>query len=84
MHGGEEIGHNGVANLSNDDLIRFGGPNGDDPISGFRDWGPNDSINFPGSQIHITGGHHRTAEIANRVLSGAMNPETLIEFLIVR
>ncbi|TNM30562.1 RHS repeat-associated core domain-containing protein [Streptomyces sedi] len=82
MLGGEIAGHGGVRNLSNDELIRIGGPQGNDPISGYRDWGPGDSINYPGSQVHITGGHHRTAEIAERVGRGEMTPDVLIEFLI--
>ena len=34
--GGPEVGRGGVRNLSNDDLVRPGGPRGDDPISGLR------------------------------------------------
>ncbi|MBS2546427.1 hypothetical protein KGQ19_06065 [Catenulispora sp. NL8] len=49
MHGGEEVGHGGVRNLSNEDLLKPGGPQGNDPISGYRDWAPGDSGNFPGS-----------------------------------
>ncbi|GAB2995747.1 hypothetical protein GCM10023080_072530 [Streptomyces pseudoechinosporeus] len=82
MFGGEVAGHGGVRNLPNEDLLRFGGPQGDDPISGYRDWAPGDSVNFPGSQIHITGGHHRTAEIVRRIESGEMDPDILIEFAI--
>jgi RHS repeat-associated protein len=82
MYGGEVAGHGGVRNLPNEDLTRFGGPQGNDPISGFRDWGPGDSPRFPGSQIHITGGHHRTAEIVRRIGAGEMDPEMLIEFAI--
>ncbi|MFE1589924.1 DUF6531 domain-containing protein [Streptomyces sp. NPDC058737] len=82
MYGGEVAGHGGVRNLPNEDLTRFGGPQGNDPISGYRDWGPGDSPRFPGSQIHITGGHHRTAEIVRRIGAGEMDPELLIEFAI--
>ncbi|WP_432081865.1 DUF6531 domain-containing protein [Streptomyces sp. WAC 04229] len=80
MYGGEIAGHGGVRNLPNEDLTRFGGPQGNDPISGYRDWGPGDSPRFPGSQIHITGGHHRTAEIVRRIGAGEIDPEMLIEF----
>lgn len=41
-----------------------------------------DSGMYPASRIHITAGHHRTQEIANRVLSGRMNANTLIEVVI--
>ncbi|MGW3409806.1 RHS repeat-associated core domain-containing protein [Streptomyces sp. NPDC000888] len=82
MYGGEIAGHGGVRNLANDDLTRFGGPQGNDPISGYRDFGPGDSINFPGSRIHITGGHHRTAEVVRRIGTGEMDPNTFIEFAL--
>ncbi|MEV0639186.1 RHS repeat-associated core domain-containing protein [Streptomyces sp. NPDC050619] len=82
MYGGEMAGHGGVRNLPNEDLTRFGGPQGNDPISGYRDWAPGDSTRFPGSQIHITGGHHRTAEIVRRIGAGEMDPSLLIEFAI--
>jgi hypothetical protein len=65
-------------------LIKPDGLQGSDPISGYRDWAPGDSGNFPASRIVITGGHHRTAEIASRVLSGEVDPKTLIEFVIRR
>ena len=84
MLGGEEVGHGGVSNLTNDELIVPGGPQGNDPISGYRDWAPGDSGNYPASRIVITGGHHRTAEVVSRVLSGDMDPSTLIEFAIRR
>ncbi|MFG2877760.1 putative T7SS-secreted protein [Streptomyces sp. NPDC048337] len=82
MHGGDVVGHGGVRNLTNDELVRFGGPQGNDPISGFRDWAASDSIQYPGSQIHITGGHHRTAEIVRRISTGEFDPGVLIEFAI--
>ncbi|MEU4469314.1 DUF6531 domain-containing protein [Streptomyces sp. NPDC024017] len=84
MYGGEIAGHGGVRNLPNEDLTRFGGPQGNDPISGYRDWAPGDSVRFPGSQVHITGGHHRTAEIVRRIGSGEMDPDLLIEFALRR
>ncbi|MFF5496018.1 DUF6531 domain-containing protein [Streptomyces aquilus] len=82
MYGGEIAGHGGVRNLANEDLTRFGGPQGNDPISGYRDWAPGDSVRFPGSQVHITGGHHRTAEIVRRIGTGEMDPDILIEFAL--
>jgi len=82
MNGGEVVGHDGVRNLRNDQLIMPGGPQGNDPIRGTRDWAPGDCSCFPGSRIYITGGHHRTAEIARRVQAGDMDPNTLIEFWI--
>ncbi|MFF8654566.1 DUF6531 domain-containing protein [Streptomyces huasconensis] len=82
MHGGEIAGHGGVRNLPNEDLTRFGGPQGNDPISGYRDWAPGDSPQFPGSRIHITGGHHRTAEVVRRIGTGEMDPNLLIEFAL--
>ncbi|MFD7686439.1 RHS repeat-associated core domain-containing protein [Streptomyces sp. NPDC059781] len=82
MYGGEVAGHGGVRNLSNEDLTRFGGPQGNDPISGYREWGPGDSPRFPGTQVHITGGHHRTAEVVRRIGTGEMDPEMLIEFAL--
>jgi hypothetical protein len=80
--GTEIVGHGGVQNLSNDDLIKFGGSQGDDPIRGFRDFAIGDDLVFPGSEIHIRGGHHRIYEIGNRVADGRISPDTLIEFLI--
>ncbi|MFF7081777.1 ricin-type beta-trefoil lectin domain protein [Streptomyces lavendulae] len=82
MYGSADAGHGGVTSLSNEDLIRFGGPNGREPITGFRDFAPGDDINLPGSRLHIADGNNRTAEIANRVLSGDMHPDTLIEMMI--
>ncbi|MEU4556713.1 hypothetical protein [Micromonospora violae] len=82
MNGGEVAGHGGVRNLTNDELIMPGGPQGNDPIRGARDWGPGDCGCYPASRVYITGGHHRTAEIARRVRAGDMSPDTLIEFVI--
>lgn len=82
MAGGDVVGHGGVRNLSNDDLIKPGGPQGNDPIRGTRDWAPGDCGCSPASRVVITGGHHRTAEIARRVTEGRMDPKTLIEFVI--
>ncbi|MFF9981669.1 putative T7SS-secreted protein [Streptomyces erythrochromogenes] len=84
MHGGEVVGHGGVRNMTNEELVRYGGPQGNDPVSGYRDWAKDDSIQYPGSQIHITGGHHRTAEIVRRISIGEFDPDTLVEFAIRR
>ncbi|MFC7534086.1 ricin-type beta-trefoil lectin domain protein, partial [Actinoplanes sp. GCM10030250] len=82
MNGGETVGHGGVRNLTNDELIMPGGPQGNDPIRGARDWAPGDCGCYPASRVYITGGHHRTAEIARRVMAGEMSPDTIIEFVI--
>ncbi|MFJ9633989.1 polymorphic toxin-type HINT domain-containing protein [Streptomyces sp. NPDC101175] len=82
MYGSADAGHGGVTSLSNDDLIRFGGPNGREPITGFRDFAPGDDINLPGSRLYIADGNNRTEEIRNRVLDGRMHPDTLIEMMI--
>jgi hypothetical protein len=82
MQGGETVGHGGVANLSNDELIMPGGPQGNDPIRGTRDWAPGDCGCYPASRVVITGGHHRTAEIARRVAAGEMSADILIEFVL--
>jgi hypothetical protein len=84
LFGGDSAEHAGVSNLSNEQLMMPGGLNGDDPISGFREFAPGDTTQFPGSEVHITAGHHRTFLIAQRVLSGEIDPETLIEFAIGR
>lgn len=82
MYGSVDAGHGGVSALSNEDLIRFGGPNGQEPITGFGEYVPGDDINLPGSRLNIVDGNNRTAEIANRVLSGRMDPNTLVEIMI--
>ena len=77
-------GHGGVANLSNEQLIRFGGPNGDDPITAYKTFAVDDPLEGPGSEIHILAGHHRTSEIGRRVSGGLMDPETIITIAIGR
>lgn len=59
-----------IANLSNDELIRF---RIEDPISA-----------TPASSggVSVTGGHHRIAEIARRVHSGQLPPNTPVPFLL--
>jgi hypothetical protein len=84
MLGGPEVGHGGVRNLSNDELTRFGGPQGTDPIRGFRAYRPGDDLGLPGPEIHLRGGHHRAAEIGRRVRAGQMDPDTLIEVEVSR
>jgi hypothetical protein len=85
MKGSARVGHDGVENLSNEELIRFGGPNPKkefDPIRGYREHQDGDDIHYPGSNISINGGHHRIRQIRERVKAGKMPPDTLIEFLI--
>gem|GEM_PF-5335182 len=77
-NGSPLVGHNGVKNLTNKELVKYGGPKGDDPISGSRDFQKGDDFRLPGSKINIQGGHHRLEEIATRVSEGIMKPETLM------
>jgi hypothetical protein len=84
LYGGDTVEHGGVSNLTSGELMMPGGPNGDDPISGYREFAPEDTTQYPGSEVHITAGHHRTFLIAQRVMSGEIDPETLIEFMIRR
>jgi hypothetical protein len=81
LTGSDYVGHAGVSNLSNADLLKFGGPHGNDPISGFRSY-PNQGYDhvWPGPIINIGAGHHRLEEIKRRVLAGQIDPGTLIEF----
>ena len=69
----------GVSNLSNDDLIKFGGPRGNDPITVGRSHGVTDDPLIPGSQLDIQAGHHRLEEIRRRVQNGTLSPDTIIE-----
>jgi hypothetical protein len=78
MNGSVQAG-DGVSNLSNDDLIKFGGPKGDDPIAIVRSHGLADDPLIPGSQLDIHAGNHRLEEIRRRVQNGTMSPETTIE-----
>jgi len=80
--GSEKVGHSGVRNLSNSDITKFGGPQGDDPIRGSRKHKINDDKCLPGSEIHIKGGHHRIDEIGRRVKAGLIDPNTVIEILL--
>jgi RHS repeat-associated protein len=82
MRGSPEVGHGGVSNLSNAELLKFGGPKGNDPISGFRSYPRGGDYSRPGPLINIRGGHHRLEEIRNRVLNGGIPRDTLIEFKI--
>jgi len=79
MNGTARAGHGGVRNLSNDDLIRFGGARGTDPITINRVHTLADDPLIPGSRLEIQAGHHRLEEIRRRVLDGRMSPDTIIE-----
>ena len=68
-----------VRNLSNDDLTKFGGPQGTDPITVNRTHKPSDDPLLPGSQLEIRAGHHRLEEIRRRVEDGRMSADTIIE-----
>jgi hypothetical protein len=59
-----------LAKLSNEELIRF---RIEDPISASQG---------SGGGLSLTGGHHRTAEIARRVAAGKLGPDTPIPFLL--
>jgi hypothetical protein len=68
-HGIDERQAKSIAQLSNDDLTRY---REDEPISAlFKDGG-----------LSLTGGHHRTNEIIQRVRSGKMSPDALVEVMI--
>jgi RHS repeat-associated protein len=57
-----------VRTLSNEELVRF---RIEDPISGTGGE----------SDLSVTGGHHRLAEIINRVNVGELSPDTLVQIL---
>ncbi len=59
-----------IAKLSNDELIRF---RIEDPIS---------ATAAPGGGISVTGGHHRIAEVARRMHTGQLPPDTPVPFLL--
>ena len=79
--GGAGVGHGGVRNLSNEDLLRLGGPQGTDPIRVARFYQLGDDYSLPGSGIRIDAGHHRLEEIGRRVQAGEIPADTLIEVL---
>jgi len=81
LFGSPGVGHSGVANLSNEDLTRLGGPSGNDPISGTRYFGSKDTMEGPGSIIEVTAGNHRVAEIGRRVRAGMLSGDTLVEIV---
>ena len=58
-----------IGQLSNEDLIRF---RLEDPISATQREGG----------LSLTGGHHRTNEIIQRVQGGQMDPATIVKVLI--
>lgn len=80
--GGAAVGHGGVKNLPNEDLLKFGGPQGTDPISGFRSYTPGADMSLPGNRINIVAGHHRVFEIGRRVNAGQIAPTSLVEFML--
>jgi hypothetical protein len=77
--GNPDLGIEGVENLTNEELLRFGGPNGSDPISIGHKHLPGDTTRLPGSRIEVQTGHHRLEEIARRVEDGRLPPDTIIE-----
>ena len=58
-----------VAQMSQEDLIRF---RNEDPISATQTHGG----------LSLTGGHHRTNEIIQRVQAGRLDPNTIIRVLV--
>jgi hypothetical protein len=58
-----------VGRLSNEDLIRF---RVEDPISATQ----------AQTGLSLTGGHHRTIEIIQRVQAGQLDPNTIIRILL--
>jgi hypothetical protein len=58
-----------IGQLSDEELIRF---RPEDPVSGIES----------GGGLSLTGGHHRTAEIIDRVRSGRLSPDTIIRILV--
>lgn len=68
MHGLFDDQVASVSQLSNEDLVRW---RPEDPISATR-----------GSDgLALTGGHHRTADIIQRVASGTLSPDTIVRIL---
>jgi hypothetical protein len=59
-----------IARLSNEELMRY---RPEDPVSAVE----------LGSGSSLTGGHHRSAEIINRVQSGRLSPDTMIRILVL-
>ena len=49
-----------------------------DPVTGYRQYGQGDNQTFPGSQIRITQGHHRTFELYRRFIQGKLDGNTLL------
>jgi len=64
---------------STEDLIKI---DPDDPISGYRVFGPHDDSTLPGSRIVLIRGHHRVAELYRCYLQGELSGETLVPILI--
>lgn len=68
-HGLHELQWKSVQKMSNDELIAF---RPHDPISGILMKG----------QLALTGGHHRTQAIINRLASGLIDPNTYLRILL--
>lgn len=81
MFGSPQVGHRGVSNLPDEYLIKFGGPKGNDPVTGSRFFQPDDDLTAHGSGIRIESGHHRLEVIRQRLEAGQISPDTLIEVL---
>ena len=47
----------------------------------FNDKDPMSALELPGG-MHVTGGHHRTYEIIDRVADGRMSPDTTVRILV--
>jgi hypothetical protein len=58
-----------ISQMSNEELIRF---RSEDPTSAIESKGG----------LSLTGGHHRTSEIINRVQSGRLLPDTIVRILV--
>jgi hypothetical protein len=58
-----------VGRMSHEELM---GIRPEDPVSAFRSTGG----------LSLTGGHHRIAEIINRVQTGQLSPDTIIRILV--
>jgi hypothetical protein len=58
-----------IGTLSSEDLTRF---RLEDPISG----------SARNRKLSLTGGHHRSAEIINRVKAGNLSPDTIVKILV--
>ncbi|MEU0878220.1 DUF6531 domain-containing protein [Lentzea sp. NPDC005914] len=69
MHGLYDEQVSSVSQLHSDDLVRW---RPEDPISATRG----------ADGLALTGGHHRTADIIQRVTSGTLDPNTIVRILV--